>query len=119
MVGGERCLNKMSIYFQIMLTSFMSAVIPTSAGAVPFYDDLHCKKFAYTSEQEQRGITHPRGDQNFNRCFDEKNPGFLLLLGTRSSLHLICAARFYSLKSYIHLSDLEFSTSLAAPITKA
>ena len=39
----------------------MSAVIPTSAGAVPFYDDLHCKKFAYTSEQEQRGITHPRG----------------------------------------------------------
>ena len=94
MVGGERCLNKMSIYFQIMLTSFMSAVIPTSAGAVPFYDDLHCKKFAYTSEQEQRGITHPRGDQNFNRCFDEKNPGFLLLLGTRSCLHLICAARF-------------------------
>ena len=50
MVGAERCLNKMSIYFQIMLTSFMSAVIPTSAGAVPFYDDLHCKKFAYRRE---------------------------------------------------------------------
>ena len=51
MDGAERCLNKMSIYFQIMLTSFMSAVIPTSAGAVPFYDDLHCKKFAYSRER--------------------------------------------------------------------
>ena len=37
-----------------MLTSFMSAVIPTSAGAVPFYDDLHCKKFAYNQEREAR-----------------------------------------------------------------
>ena len=60
MVGGERCLNKMSIYFQIMLTSFMSAVIPTSAGAVPFYDDLHCKKFAYTAESKSRGVLPTR-----------------------------------------------------------
>lgn len=39
----------------------MSAVIPTSAGAFPFYDDLHCKKFAYSSES--RGVlpAHPRG----------------------------------------------------------
>ena len=50
MAGAERCLNKMSIYFQIMLTSFMSPVIPTSEGAVSFYDDLHCKKFAYRRE---------------------------------------------------------------------
>ena len=28
----------------------MSPVIPTSAAAVPFYDDLHCKKFAYRRE---------------------------------------------------------------------
>ena len=32
----------------------MSAVIPTSAGAVPFYDDLHCKKFAYNQERGAR-----------------------------------------------------------------
>ena len=61
MVGAERCLNKMSIYFQIMLTSFMSAVIPTSAGAVPFYDDLHCKKFAYSRESTGVLPTHPEG----------------------------------------------------------
>ena len=54
-------MNKMSIYFQIMLTSFMSAVIPTSAGAVPFYDDLHCKKFAYTAESKSRGVLPTRG----------------------------------------------------------
>ena len=28
----------------------MSPVIPTSEGAVSFYDDLHCKKFAYRRE---------------------------------------------------------------------
>ena len=106
MVGAERCLNKMSIYFQIMLTSFMSAVIPTSAGAVPFYDDLHCKKFAY--RREPGVLPMGRGIKILIGVFEWKESWFFI--AARNTI--MPSSDMCSLLSVenLHLSEQEVST---------
>ena len=84
----------------------MSPVIPTSEGAVPFYDDLHCKKFAY--RREPGVLPMGRGIKILIGVFEWKESWFFI--AARNTI--MPSSDMCSLLSVenLHLSELEVLT---------
>ena len=84
----------------------MSPVIPTSAAAVPFYDDLHCKKFAY--RREPGVLPMGRGIKILIGVFEWKESWFFI--AARNTI--MPSSDMCSLLSVenLHLSELEVLT---------
>ena len=84
----------------------MSPVIPTSEGAVPFYDDLHCKKFAY--RREPGVLPMGRGIKILIGEFEWKESWFFI--AARNTI--MPSSDMCSLLSVenLHLSELEVLT---------
>ena len=84
----------------------MSPVIPTSEGAVSFYDDLHCKKFAY--RREPRVLPMGRGIKILIGVFEWKESWFFI--AARNTI--MPSSDMCSLLSVenLHLSELEVLT---------
>ena len=81
----------------------MSPVIPTSEGAVSFYDDLHCKKFAY--RREPGVLPMGRGIKILIGVFEWKESWFFI--AARNTI--MPSSDMCSLLSVenLHLSELE------------
>ena len=84
----------------------MSPVIPTSEGAVSFYDDLHCKKFAY--RREPGVLPMGRGIKILIGVFEWKESWFFI--AARNTI--MPSSDMCSLLSVenLHLSELEVLT---------
>ena len=84
----------------------MSPVIPTSEGAVSFYDDLHCKMFAY--RREPRVLPMGRGIKILIGVFEWKESWFFI--AARNTI--MPSSDMCSLLSVenLHLSELEVLT---------
>ena len=77
----------------------MSPVIPTSEGAVSFYDDLHCKKFAY--RREPGVLPVGRGIKILIGVFEWKESWFFIATPNTIMPSSDMCARFWALKTYI------------------